>query len=142
MTVWKSIKCNEKSVISGIQLNATLAGEATCNGYHSWETPFTYTAIVNGKPENLTIGKLLVYYSYLNGNMVEVNTGTITEGRCKGDVFFSANSYIADDQFGCSGKGMSSVTMKWISAQVTGKNCLSNCQLDNGYIKLNPAIHD
>ncbi|CAG2175797.1 unnamed protein product [Oppiella nova] len=122
MTVWKSMKCTGSN-ISHVQLrNLTFSTEVTCNGYHSWGTDFAYDILVDG-------------------NMYEVNTGTVTDGRCKGDVFFSSNAYVADDQYGCSGgKGSATFTIDYIYGHITGTKCPSTCTLDTGFIKLDPPI--
>ncbi|CAG2106794.1 unnamed protein product [Medioppia subpectinata] len=68
------------------------------------------------------------------GDMFEVNTGTVTAGRCAGDVFFSANAYVADDQYGCAGdKGAATLTMRYIDARLTGPKCGGHCSLETAY---------
>ncbi|CAG2117745.1 unnamed protein product [Medioppia subpectinata] len=123
--------------------NLTFSTEVTCNGYHSWETSFAYDILVDGKLEKLPITKLAVYFSYLNGDMYEVNTGTVTEGRCAGDVFFSANAYVANDQDGCAGtKGAAAFTIRYIEGRLTGPKCGAICTLDTGLITLNPPVRN
>ncbi|CAG2171768.1 unnamed protein product, partial [Oppiella nova] len=140
MTVYKRIVCTGGPV-QQIQLNATFDTDSTCNGYDAWVSPFTYSATVNGGVQDLTIGNFSQYYTYLNGNMYEVNFGEITAGPCKGDTFFSANAYVADDQLGCSGSGLGSASIDYINAQISGKTCNQVCTLDNrfhSYFRFNP----
>ncbi|XP_054167758.1 uncharacterized protein LOC128965128 [Oppia nitens] len=145
MTVFKNIVCTG-GPIKRITLDSTFPSEVTCNGYDAWVSPWTYQVVtVDNRRENLTIANFSQYYTYLNGNQYEVNYGEISEGRCKGDMFFSVNVYVADQQLGCSGSGLKSASIDYINAHIYGSNCASNCQLDakvKSFFRYDPPIHN
>ncbi|CAG2175116.1 unnamed protein product [Oppiella nova] len=143
MTIYKRIVCTGGPV-QEIMLNTTIPNSSTtCNGYDAWVSPWTYNTVVNGQAQDLVIGNFSQYYSYLNGNMYEVNFGQITGGDCAGDTFFSANAYVADDQLGCSGQGLKSVSIDYINAKISGTKCNQQCTLDtrhHSFFAYNPPI--
>ncbi|CAG2167996.1 unnamed protein product [Oppiella nova] len=142
-TIYKRIVCTGGPV-QEISLNMTDPNsDITCNGYDAWVSPWTYASVVNGQAQDLTIGNFSQYYTYLNGNMYEVNFGQITGGVCAGDNFFSANAYVADDQLGCSGQGLRSVSIDYINAKISGNKCNQQCTLDtrhHSFFAFNPPI--
>ena len=134
------MKCN-CGPISEISLDMSAPDSVTCNGYYAWVSPWNYTAHVNGKNATLQIEEFYQYYTYLNGNQYEVNFGRIVAGPCKGDVFFSTNAYVADDQLGCSGTGMKSNAIDYINAQTLGNSCPNmKCSVIEGTFKYDPPI--
>ncbi|CAG2169992.1 unnamed protein product [Oppiella nova] len=141
-TVYHRMVCTGGPV-QQLLLNATFETAFSCNGYDTWVAPATYMATVNGWTQEMDIANISQYYSYLNGNMYEYNFGQITAGPCTGDTFFSVNAYVADDQLGCSGNGLRSVSVDYTNAQISGQKCNQKCTVDkryHSYFSFNPAI--
>ncbi|CAG2116928.1 unnamed protein product [Medioppia subpectinata] len=126
------MKCTG-SQVEYIQLrNVTMPFEFTCNGYQSLVLHnVAYDILVDGQLEQMGFATIDVYFNILNGNIIEVNSGLITEGQCAGDTFFSANVYVTDDQYACAGvNGATEFTIIYIDAHVTGPKCGAHCTLD------------
>ncbi|CAG2105401.1 unnamed protein product [Medioppia subpectinata] len=75
--------------------------ELTCNGYHYRQTPFSYTADFNGQKEVMGLADSNQIMSFVNANIVEVNLGTITSGRCAGDFLYVQTMYTNDIPLAC-----------------------------------------
>ncbi|CAG2114479.1 unnamed protein product [Medioppia subpectinata] len=103
-----------------------------------------YDIVVDNKVEQLTFNKIAVYLSYLNGNFDEINTGTVSVGRCAGDTLFLSNAFVANDQDGCAGaKGVAALTARYISARLTGPKCGTTiCTMESGHVTLNPPVRN
>ncbi|CAG2112124.1 unnamed protein product [Medioppia subpectinata] len=77
-----------------------------------------------------------------NSDMSEINTGTVTSGRCAGDVLFISKVYVTDDQDGCANsKGVDSLTARYYFVHLTGPKCGTNtCTLESARFTINPPF--
>ena len=70
-----------------------------------------------------------------------MNFGRIDAGPCKGDTFFSANAYVADDQLGCSGSGLKSASIDYINAHTSGNSCPNmKCSVIEGFFRYDTPL--
>ncbi|CAG2105652.1 unnamed protein product [Medioppia subpectinata] len=125
-----------------LDVEKTFPALFTCNGYDSQVFKWEYDIVVNGQVEQLPIDKMTVYLSFLNGDMSEINTGTVTSGRCAGDVLFVFKVYVTDDQEGCAnGKGVDSLTACYYFVHLTGPKCGTNtCTLESARFPIDPPF--
>ncbi|CAG2102863.1 unnamed protein product [Medioppia subpectinata] len=102
----RRVKCepNAESGLTGLSENLIGAPiELTCNGYYQQHmpTPYEYIAHFHGQQEAMVLAQSNQYMSFNNGNIMEVHTGRITEGKCKGDDLYVQTVYTNDNPLAC-----------------------------------------
>ncbi|XP_054166021.1 uncharacterized protein LOC128963531 [Oppia nitens] len=133
-------KCNVDSHVSMILDSTSVDSiDMTCNGFVYNQMSYYYKVFIDNNPQLLTINQLHSFSAFLNGNMVSVWNGFISNGTCAGDYIYSVVFSKAENQNGCNGdQGVRQLSVIWDMFQIIGK-CDSLCY-GKGFTTLRPAI--
>ncbi|CAG2102864.1 unnamed protein product [Medioppia subpectinata] len=106
--------------------------DLTCNGYYTQRMTdlYEYNADFNGQKETIGLARSVQTMSFVNGNILEVHEGEITEGRCQGDILYIQTVYNNPNSLACTDYSLTSLQVKQMNVEITGQNCATTCSVD------------